>query len=79
MNVKPGKDAILETIGDLDELLMQMREVYTSIEGMEIPEDEVENFCSMKRKIVQMMILRKRLAKYLLDTYGIFVMNGWES
>lgn len=79
MNVKTGKDAILETIGDLDELLMQMREAYASIEGMEIPEDEVENFCSMKRKIVQMMILRKRLAKYLLDTYGIFVMNGWES
>lgn len=78
-NVITGKDAILRTIGDLDELLMQCKEIYTAAEGMEIPESEVENFCSMKRKIVQMMIVRKRLAKYLLDTYGIFVMNGWES
>lgn len=79
MNVKAGKDAILETIDELDELLMQMKEAYTSIEGMEIPEDKVEDFCLMKQKIVQMMILRKRLANCLLDTYGIFVMNGWES
>lgn len=78
-NVMTGKDAILKTIGDLDELLMQCKELYVAAEGMEIPEDEVEEFCSMKRKIVQMMVVRKRLANYLRNEYGIFVMSGWES
>lgn len=78
-NVMTGKDAILKTIGDLDDLLMQMKEIYTATEGMEIPEDKVEEFCNMKRKIVQMMIVRKRLANYLRNEYGIFVMSGWES
>lgn len=78
-NVMTGKDAILKTIGDLDDLLMQMKEIYTATEGMEIPEDKVEEFCNMKRKIVQMMVVRKRLANYLRNEYGIFVMSGWES
>lgn len=78
-NVMTGKDAILKTIGDLDDLLIQIKEIYTATEGMEIPEDKVEEFCNMKRKIVQMMVVRKRLANYLRNEYGIFVMSGWES
>ena len=58
MTIKTGKDGILETIGELDALLMQMKETYAYIEGSEIPEDEVEGFCSMKQKIVYVMVLR---------------------
>lgn len=78
-NVLSGKDEILKTIGDLDDLLMRYKKAYAAIEGIEIPEDEAEEFYNIIRKIEYLMILRNRLAKYLQNEYGIFVMNGWES
>lgn len=78
MDNMSGKDKILKTIGELDELLMHIRGIYINAEGMEIPEEHYEDFLAMKRKIVQLIVLRKRLAKYLRNEYGIFVMNGWE-
>lgn len=78
-NVLSGKDKILKTIGDLDDLLMRYKKAYAAIEGIEIPEDEAEEFHNIIQKIKYLMILRNRLAKYLQNEYGIFVMNGWES
>ena len=78
MDNMSGKDKMLKTIGELDDILMQLREIYISAEGEEIPEEYYEDFLTLKRKITILIVLRKRLANYLRNEYGIFVMNGWE-
>lgn len=79
MSEKTGKERILETINDLDVLLMQRKTFFDTHKGKQVPEEQREEYIFFINKTTQLIVLRNRLSTYLLDTYGIFVFNGLES
>lgn len=70
---------LLDTIHNLDDKLMQYKEVIDKYAGQEIPEELIDEVQAACGRIVYMMFLRRRAAKILFKYHGIIVPNGWES
>lgn len=72
-----GKEKILQTIERLDKCLEENKVIIDACQGLtrEDLDDEIFDKCLvLADNSVKLMIVRKRLVRYLQETYGITLM-----